>query len=220
MREDRYGQRYGTGRCAAAPLFAFAADIPQSSLLLVANTINAGTDIGAIAAAINLLVPIPIVYLIVPIALVIVAVQFWGSYRLISGVFKWLTLALFAYIRRRLLAKPNWQEVIESTFVPRLSFRQNLPDNDRCDPWNNNFTLPVLWQASQEVEEGELGTAAKLLSSVRARPTPELRNAVAGHRCGNVHLLTWCIFSRHCGGSGDDCIHTERQTSSQPTDAA
>jgi len=91
---------------------------PAVFLLLVANTINAGTDIGAIAAAINLLVPVPIVYLIVPIALLIVAVQFWGSYRLISGVFKWLTLALFAYIAAAFLAKPNWREVISATFVP------------------------------------------------------------------------------------------------------
>src|SRR6185436_21036475 len=95
---------------------------PAVFLLLIANTINAGTDIGAIAAAINLLVPVSIVYLIVPIALLIVAVQFWGSYRLISGVFKWLTLALFAYIGAAFLAKPNWHEVISATFVPRLSF--------------------------------------------------------------------------------------------------
>src|ERR1700694_2044493 len=43
------------------------------SALLIANTINAGADIGAIAAAINLLLPVPIAVLIVPIALVILA---------------------------------------------------------------------------------------------------------------------------------------------------
>src|SRR5215831_5667103 len=50
------------------------------SLLLIANTINAGTDIGAIAAAINLLAPpIPALALVVPIAIAIVAVQILGS---------------------------------------------------------------------------------------------------------------------------------------------
>src|SRR4030095_16122578 len=34
--------------------------------LIIANTINAGTDIAAIAAAINLLVPIPILILVFP----------------------------------------------------------------------------------------------------------------------------------------------------------
>src|SRR6266536_2538001 len=45
------------------------------SLLVIANTINAGTDIGAIAAAINLLVPISALALVVPIAVGIVALQ-------------------------------------------------------------------------------------------------------------------------------------------------
>ena len=54
------------------------------SLLVIANTINAGTDIGAIAAAINLLAPrVPAIALVVPIAIVIVTVQILGSYKLI-----------------------------------------------------------------------------------------------------------------------------------------
>src|SRR6059058_2409148 len=63
--------------------------------LVVANTINAGADIGAIAAAINLLIPIPITVLVLPIALIILAFQIWGSYQRIARIFKWLTLALF-----------------------------------------------------------------------------------------------------------------------------
>src|ERR1044071_8025824 len=46
--------------------------------LVVANTINVGPDIGAIAAAINLLVPVPMIVLIAPIALVTLALQIWG----------------------------------------------------------------------------------------------------------------------------------------------
>ncbi|HYY96631.1 MAG TPA: divalent metal cation transporter, partial [Pyrinomonadaceae bacterium] len=55
------------------------------TLLFVANTINVGTDIGAIAAAVNLLAPaLPIKLLIVPAALAIVVLQVWGSYQLIA----------------------------------------------------------------------------------------------------------------------------------------
>jgi NRAMP (natural resistance-associated macrophage protein)-like metal ion transporter len=53
--------------------------------LLVANIINAGADIGASAAAINLLVPLPITWLVAPIALIILGLQVWGSYRLIAA---------------------------------------------------------------------------------------------------------------------------------------
>jgi Mn2+/Fe2+ NRAMP family transporter len=52
--------------------------------LVAANTINAGADIGAIAAAINLLLPIPLTLLIVPIGAVILALQIWGSYEVIA----------------------------------------------------------------------------------------------------------------------------------------
>src|SRR2546421_9200843 len=66
--------------------------------LVVANTINAGADIGAIAAAINLLLPIPMELLIVPIGAAILAFQIWGSYAFIARWFKWLTLGLLACI--------------------------------------------------------------------------------------------------------------------------
>jgi NRAMP (natural resistance-associated macrophage protein)-like metal ion transporter len=95
---------------------------PAVACLVTANTINAGTDIGAIAAAINLIIPIPITLMIIPIAFIIVALQIWGSYRRIAIIFKWLTLSLFAYIAAAFLAKPDWQQVLKATVVPQLRF--------------------------------------------------------------------------------------------------
>src|SRR5579862_1588437 len=80
--------------------------------LTIANIINAGADIGAIAAAVNLLVPIPIRTMVLPIALIILALQVWGSYQLIARVFKWLGLALFAYIGAAVFAKPDFLAVM------------------------------------------------------------------------------------------------------------
>ena len=90
--------------------------------LIAANTINAGADIGAVAAAINMLVPIPIVAMIVPVTASILALQLWGSYRLIERTFKWLTLALFAYIVTAVFVHPGWSEVLTGTFIPAFSF--------------------------------------------------------------------------------------------------
>src|SRR2546423_12045075 len=89
------------------------------SCLVIANLINAGADIGAIAAAINLLVPVPIAVLVVPIALIILALQIWGSYRLIARTFKWLVLALFAYVGSAFFARPDLLAVINATVIPR-----------------------------------------------------------------------------------------------------
>jgi NRAMP (natural resistance-associated macrophage protein)-like metal ion transporter len=77
------------------------------SALVIANTINAGADIGAIAAAINMMVPVPIIAMIVPITAMLLVLQFWGSYIMIERTFKWLTLALFAYVATAFFVRPS-----------------------------------------------------------------------------------------------------------------
>lgn len=149
---------------------------PAVLSLLVANTINAGTDIGAIAAAFNMIIPVPISLMIVPIALVIVALQFWGSYRLISRVFKWLTLTLFAYIGAAFLAKPNWSEVIKATFVPRLGFDKTYLMTLVAILGTTISPYLFFWQASEEVEE-EISMGRETLEERQGATFAELRDA-------------------------------------------
>lgn len=156
---------------------------PAVFSLLVANTINAGTDIGAIAAAINLLVPIPIPLLIVPIALLIVALQFWGSYRLITRVFKLLTLALFAYIGAAFLAKPNWHDVIKATVIPRFSLDKNYLMTLVAILGTTISPYLFFWQASEEVEE-EISMGRTTIEERRGATYAELRNALLDTNVG------------------------------------
>jgi NRAMP (natural resistance-associated macrophage protein)-like metal ion transporter len=123
------------------------------ALLLVANTINAGADIGAIAAAVNLLVPAaPILWLIVPVTALILGFQIYGSYAFIERTFKWLALALLAYIASAFLAHPDWSAVAHATVMPSIH-------------WDGKFIATVVailgttispylffWQASEEIE--------------------------------------------------------------------
>jgi len=147
------------------------------SLLIIANTINAGADIGAIAAAINLLAPpIPALALIVPIAVVIVVIQIIGSYALILRIFKWLTLTLFAYIAAAFLARPDWSQVIRATLIPLIRF-----DNQYLMTLVAIFGTTItpylfFWQASQEVEE-ELQMGRRTLSEREGATDRELRIA-------------------------------------------
>src|SRR6202163_2807542 len=126
---------------------------PAVFLLVVANTINAGADIGAIAAAINLLVPVPIIWMIVPIAIAIVVLQVWGSYRLIAGTFKWLCIALFAYVGAGLLARPNWTEVLGRTIIPTIQFDAGFATTLVAILGTTISPYLFFWKASQEVEE-------------------------------------------------------------------
>ena len=122
--------------------------------LFAANTINVGADLGAIAAAINLLVPaLPIAPLVLPVALAILALQIWGSYRLIARIFKWLTLALFAYVGSAVLAKPDWGQVLGATFFPTIRLDQAFLATLVAILGTTISPYLFFWQASQEVEE-------------------------------------------------------------------
>src|SRR5436305_181555 len=50
---------------------------PVVICLLAANTLNAGVDLGAIAAGLELFVPLPMPVLVVPVTLLILALQVW-----------------------------------------------------------------------------------------------------------------------------------------------
>jgi NRAMP (natural resistance-associated macrophage protein)-like metal ion transporter len=156
---------------------------PAVTGLVIANTINAGVDIGAIAAAINLVLPMPVTALIVPVTLTILVVQIWGSYRLIAKTFKWLTLALFAYILSTFFAKPNWHEVLRATFLPTLRF--DRPFLVVLVAILGTTITPYLffWQADQEVEE-EISMGRRTLEQRTGATPGELKYAGWDVACG------------------------------------
>ena len=150
---------------------------PAVIALVIANTLNAGADIGAIAAAINLLVPIPAIVFIVPVSVAIVALQVFGSYHVIERVFKWLTLALLAYVGAALFARPDVMKVLAGTFIPTI----------RLDPKYIGILVALLgttispylffWQASQEVEE-EISIGRRRLRQRQGASRFELKYAL------------------------------------------
>jgi NRAMP (natural resistance-associated macrophage protein)-like metal ion transporter len=149
---------------------------PAVLALLIANTINAGTDIGAIAAALNLFIPLPITALIVPIALIIVVLQVWGSYKLIARIFKWLTLTLFAYIGAAFLAGPRWGEVLKATFIPQISFDGKYLLTLVAILGTTISPYLFFWEASQEVEE-EVSMGRRTLAQRKGATYAELKRA-------------------------------------------
>jgi NRAMP (natural resistance-associated macrophage protein)-like metal ion transporter len=156
---------------------------PAITLLVATNTINAGTDIGGIAAAFNLLVPVPPNLLIVPIALAILALQIWGSYRLIVRIFKWLTLTLFAYIGAAFLAEPPWREVLRATFVPRPSFDGQYLLTLVAILGTTISPYLFFGEASEEVEE-EVSMGRVTLAERRGATNAELRQAALDTNVG------------------------------------
>jgi NRAMP (natural resistance-associated macrophage protein)-like metal ion transporter len=151
--------------------------------LVAANSINAGADIGAIAAAINLLVPIPLTLLIVPIGATILALQIFGSYAAITRCFKWLTLGLLAYIGASLFAQPNWSEVLRGTFLPTLSLDPVYVSTLVAIFGTTISPYMFFWQPSQEVEE-EIEHGRTTVEQRRGASDVQLRAAATDTRIG------------------------------------
>lgn len=142
--------------------------------LVIANTINAGADIAAISAAINMFVPIPISAMVIPIAIAIVVLQVWGSYRVMVKIFKWLTLSLFAYVIAAFLARPDWYAVARATFVPQIQFTSEYITTIVAILGTTISPYLFFWEASEEVEE-EKSEGRKDVNARRGATNKEIK---------------------------------------------
>jgi Mn2+/Fe2+ NRAMP family transporter len=123
--------------------------------LLAANTFNVGADLGAVAAGGQLLSrgALHTLWLVVPVALLIIVMQLFLSYATIFKIFKWLTLALFAYVITAFFAHPQLLEVVKGTFVPHLEFSKDFLMALVAVLGTTLSPYLFFWQASSEVDE-------------------------------------------------------------------
>src|SRR6266700_7702366 len=121
--------------------------------VLIGNTIEAGADLGGMAAALNLLVPIPIGWIVVAITITVLALQVWGSYTLIRDIFRWLALALLAYVGSAILAKPELLSVIKGTLIPHIQFNREFLSMLVAVIGTTLSAYLYTWQSNQDVEE-------------------------------------------------------------------
>jgi NRAMP (natural resistance-associated macrophage protein)-like metal ion transporter len=121
--------------------------------VLIGNIIEAAADLGGMAAAINLFVPIPIPLIVIGVAAMILSLQIWGSYEVIRNIFRWLALVLCAYIGAALLARPDPWEVIRGTFVPTIQFSREFLSITVAVIGTTLSAYLYTWQSNVEVEE-------------------------------------------------------------------
>jgi Mn2+/Fe2+ NRAMP family transporter len=157
--------------------------------VMIGNTIEAAADLGGMAAALNLLIPLPIPWIVVGTAGLLVALQLWGSYTLIRNIFRWLALALLAYIPAALLAKPDVGAVLQGTLLPRLQFTQESLSLLVAVIGTTLSAYLYTWQSNEEVEE-EIAMGRHRLSQRRGATDTELRQSwwdiVTGMAFSNV----------------------------------
>lgn len=121
--------------------------------LLLANTLNVGADLAAMADSAEMLGGTSShIYLIV-FAVLISWATVQLRYSQIAETLKWLALVLFAYVAAAFIAGPDWSEALRHTFIP--SFPSGKAQWGMLVAILGTTISPYLffWQASQEVEE-------------------------------------------------------------------
>jgi NRAMP (natural resistance-associated macrophage protein)-like metal ion transporter len=121
--------------------------------VLIGNTFEASADIGGIAAAVDVLLPIPHRLMVAITALTILALQLFASYVVIRNVFRWLSLALLAYLASAILARPDLLTLLKGTFVPTIRFDQEFLAMLVAVMGATLSAYLYTWQSNEEVEE-------------------------------------------------------------------
>jgi Mn2+/Fe2+ NRAMP family transporter len=123
--------------------------------LLAANTFNIGADLGAVAAGGALLSrgAVHALWLVVPVALLIIGMQLFVTYATIFKIFKWLTLVLFAYVITAFFAHPPLLEVVKGTLIPHVEFSKRFIIALVAVLGTTISPYLFFWQASSEVDE-------------------------------------------------------------------
>ena len=168
-----------------------------SALIIGINTINIGADMAGMAQAMTLIAPFPEKLTATVMTFVILLVVVALPYQKIFMIFKWLSIALAAYILTVFTIHQNWLQILYHAIVPNLQF-------------NKEFLLVLVaffgttlspylyfWQASQEVEEKTL-EQCKPGRTCRLKPATEqeLQNLKIDTRVGMSfsNIITFFII--------------------------
>lgn len=134
-------------------------------LLIVANVVNIGADLGAMAASLELLSGIHFYILAFLFAVLIIFVEVFFKYRSYARVLKWLTISVFAYIITGFLVSPDWPEIFRNAFLPTIELNKNYVFAMIAVFGTTITPYLFFWQASEEVEEEKI-------AKIEARKNP------------------------------------------------
>jgi NRAMP (natural resistance-associated macrophage protein)-like metal ion transporter len=131
-------------------------------LVAIANTVNIAADLASMAAALNLLLPIPQMLGVVAFAVVILVLEIFVPYHRYAKILRWLCLSLVAYVAVLFVVQVPWAEVGMNAVVPHFFWAK--ADIALLIAMAGTTISPYLffWQSAEEVEarraEGWVGT--------------------------------------------------------------
>lgn len=168
------------------------------ALLVFANSVNIGADLGMMASAAQLLVPIPFAVLLIVITTVTLGLQIFLPYKIYAKYLKWLTLSLLSYVFVAWLIRADWGRILHETFVPTI-----IANRDYLLLLIALFGTTIspylfFWQANQTVEEAVVKGRQKSMNGeikirLRKNDLANMRVDVASGMFVS-NLISWFII--------------------------
>ena len=122
------------------------------TLLLIANTVTVGADLGGMAEVTQMISGISAYIWTAVYTALIVSLLLYFPYRILERIFKWLCLVLFVYVVSGILAKPDWRAVLFYTFIPSFHWSKYYLAILVAIIGATMSPYFLFWQVSQEVE--------------------------------------------------------------------
>ena len=132
-------------------------------LLFLANTINIGADLSAMADAGRLLLGGPTFLYVAGFATICVVGIVFIRYDRYVLVLKWLTLSLFAYVAALLASNVAWSEALAGALVPQIIWSTEFFTTLVAILGTTISPYLFFWQASQEAEDVRVDHRRKAL---------------------------------------------------------
>jgi NRAMP (natural resistance-associated macrophage protein)-like metal ion transporter len=190
------------------------------AMLVVANTINLGADLGAMAAALKLLIGGPQLVYVAGFAIVSALLEIFVRYSRYVSILKWLTLSLFAYVATVFVVDVRWADVAQSLVAPALSLNPNYVVAIVAVLGTTISPYLFFWQAGAEVEDEKERPGAQPLKKAPSQAPAEMSrirlDTYFGMAASNLIALFIVITTAatlHAHGV------TDIQTSSQAAEA-
>ncbi|MDR3559225.1 MAG: Nramp family divalent metal transporter [Candidatus Pacebacteria bacterium] len=126
-------------------------------LLIIANVVNIGADLGAMAASLQMLTGINFIVGAVFFALISIIVEVKVGYHVYVKFLKWLTVSVLAYVVAGFIIHPQWLSIFRRAFVPQINFSSAYVFGIIAVFGTSITPYLFFWQTSEEVEENKIG---------------------------------------------------------------
>jgi NRAMP (natural resistance-associated macrophage protein)-like metal ion transporter len=141
------------------------------ALLIIANIINLGADLGAMAAALKLLAGGPTGLYVIGFAVFCTLLEIFAPYDRYTGILKWTSFVLLAYVAVALVVHVPWLQVLKSTFIPNLSLTKDYIVTVVAVLGTTITPYCFFWQSSEEADDERVDPdAQKLLDAPEQAP--------------------------------------------------